>query len=437
MQVVPGALLAVLVVALTSLGPLSTDFYLPSLPAIARALETDSAGVQLTLSVYLLGFGAGQLLLGPLSDRYGRRPVMLWGMAVFVLSSAACALASSLEALVVARLLQALGACAGPVLGRAVVRDVYGPQDSARMLSHVSTATALAPLLAPIFGGWLTAGFGWRATFVVLTLYGIVLMLMVWRLLQETNAHPDAQAMQPARMLANYRTLLADPGYRSALLIGCGAFASLFAFISGSPFRLYRAVRQCRRCRSGLAFGVNVTGFMLGTVMSARLSRRLGPARLIRVGVLAGGACGGALAALALAGVMHPGRGHDPGMGRHRRDRVDPAQRHRARAGRLPEDGGRGGLADGFRADGPGRRRRHGGRPWRAAQHPAAGAHHGRRHAVQPCGVASRAEALKPCPGACRRVRQPAKSTRFMSRARHAARKARTGTACFSSSAPA
>ncbi|HPE06051.1 MAG TPA: MFS transporter, partial [Thauera sp.] len=151
---IPSAALAVLVVALTSLGPLSTDFYLPALPAIARALHTDSAGVQLTLSVYLLGFGAGQLLVGPLSDRFGRRPVMLWGMLVFLLSTLACVFAESLAVLVGARLLQAFGACAGPVLGRAVVRDLYGPAESARMLSHVSTATALAPLLAPLLGGW-------------------------------------------------------------------------------------------------------------------------------------------------------------------------------------------------------------------------------------------------------------------------------------------
>lgn len=301
----PSALLAVLVVALTSLGPLSTDFYLPSLPAIGRALATDSAGVQLTLSVYLLGFGLGQLLLGPLSDRFGRRPVMLWGMAVFTVSSAACALASSLEALVAARLLQALGACAGPVLGRAVVRDVYGPHESARVLSHVSTATALAPLLAPVLGGWLTAGFGWRATFIVLTAYGLLLMALVGLMLRETNAHPDPRAMEPARMLANYRTLLADPVYRSALLIGCGAFAALFAFISGSPF-VYIELFGMSPLQMGLAFGVNVTGFMLGTMMSARLSRRVGSARLIRFGVFAGAACGISLAALALAGVAHP-----------------------------------------------------------------------------------------------------------------------------------
>ena len=304
MPVVPSALLAVLVVALTALGPLSTDFYLPALPAIARALDTDSAGVQLTLSVYLLGFGAGQLLVGPLSDRFGRRPVMLWGMLVFVLSSVVCALADSITTLVVARLLQAFGACAGPVLGRAVVRDIYGPAESARMLSHVSTATALAPLLAPLFGGWLTALWGWRATFVALTLYALVLMLAVWRLLQETNRHPDADAMRPARMWANYRTLLADPVYRSALLIGCGAVAALFAFISGSPFVFIEHFGMSPQ-QMGLAFGLNVTGFMLGSTLSARLSRRIGPSRLIRQGVWLGAACGIALAVLALVGPQH------------------------------------------------------------------------------------------------------------------------------------
>ena len=305
MPVIPSALLAVLVVALTSLGPLSTDFYLPALPAIARALDTDSAGVQLTLSVYLLGFGAGQLLVGPLSDRFGRRPVMLWGMLVFVLASVVCALADSITTLVVARLLQAFGACAGPVLGRAVVRDIYGPSESARMLSHVSTATALAPLLAPLFGGWLTAVWGWRATFVALTVYALMLMLAVWLLLKETNRHPDAHAMRPARMWANYRTLLADPVYRSALLIGCGAFAALFAFISGSPFVFIEHFGLSPQ-QMGLAFGLNVTGFMLGSTLSARLSRRIGPARLIRHGVWLGAACGVLLATLALLGPHHP-----------------------------------------------------------------------------------------------------------------------------------
>ena len=216
MPVKPTALLVVLIVALTSLGPLSTDFYLPALPAIARALHTDSAGAQLTLSVYLLGFGAGQLILGPFSDRFGRRPVLLWSMLVFVLASVACALAQSIEALIAARFLQALGACGGPVLGRAVVRDLYGPKDAGRVLSHVATGTALAPLLAPLLGGLLTAHFGWRSSFVALTVYSIVLLVVIARQLQETNRHLDPHAMHPLRMLSNYRTLLADRVYRGA-----------------------------------------------------------------------------------------------------------------------------------------------------------------------------------------------------------------------------
>lgn len=305
MPVQHSVLLAVLIVALTSLGPLSTDFYLPALPAIARALGTDTAGAQLTLSVYLLGFGFGQLLIGPLSDRFGRRPVMLWGMAVFVLSSAACAVAPTIETLVAARLVQAFGACVGPVLGRAVVRDVYGPHEAARVLSHVATATALAPLAAPILGGWLSASFGWRSTFITLTGYGLVLTAMVWTVLKETNRHPDPQAMQPSRMVANYGVLLADRVYRGALLTGCGAFAALFAFISGSPF-VYIELYGMSPQQMGFAFGANVTGFMVGTVLSARLSRRLGAGWMIRSGVLLGATCGLLMAGLALAGVNHP-----------------------------------------------------------------------------------------------------------------------------------
>ena len=305
MPVQHSVVLAVLIVALTSLGPLSTDFYLPALPAIARALGTDTAGAQLTLSVYLLGFGFGQLLIGPLSDRFGRRPVMLWGMVVFVLSSAACAVAPTIETLVAARLVQAFGACVGPVLGRAVVRDVYGPHEAARVLSHVATATALAPLAAPILGGWLSASFGWRSTFFTLTGYGLALAAMVWTVLKETNRHPDPQAMQPSRMVANYGVLLADRIYRGALLTGCGAFAALFAFISGSPF-VYIELYGMSPQQMGFAFGANVTGFMIGTMLSARLSRRLGAGWMIRSGVLLGSACGLLMAGLALAGVHHP-----------------------------------------------------------------------------------------------------------------------------------
>ncbi len=299
------AAFAVLIICLTSLGPLSTDFYLPALPTIAAALGTDSAGAQLTLSVYMIGFGCGQLLLGPLSDRYGRRPVLLWGMAAYVLASVACTVAPDIDTLIAARFLQALGACAGPVLGRAVVRDLYGPSEAARMLSYIAGGTALAPLLGPLLGGWLTVLFGWRASFVFLTLFSFVLALVTWKSLRETNRNPDPAAMRPAVMLGNYRRLLADRAYRGVLLTGSFAFAALFAFISGAPFvfiELYGMSPQ----GMAIAFGANVTGFMLGTTLSGRLSRRVGVDRLMRAGVWLGAAGGVALAALALVGAAHP-----------------------------------------------------------------------------------------------------------------------------------
>lgn len=299
------AAFAVLIICLTSLGPLSTDFYLPALPTIAAALGTDSAGAQLTLSAYMIGFGCGQLLLGPLSDRYGRRPVLLWGMAVYVLASVACSFAPDIDTLIAARVLQALGACAGPVLGRAVVRDLYGPSEAARMLSYIAGGTALAPLLGPLLGGWLTVLFGWRSSFVFMTVFSLVLALVTWKMLRESNRHLDPAAMQPTVMLGNYRKLLADPAYRGVLLTGSFSFAALFAFISGAPF-VYIELYGMSPQSMAIAFGANVTGFMLGTTLSGRLSRRIGVDRLMRIGVWMGALAGVALAVLALADVGHP-----------------------------------------------------------------------------------------------------------------------------------
>lgn len=300
----PSTAFAVFLVALTALGPLSTDFYLPALPSLARALGTDSAGAQLTLSVYLFGFAFGQLVLGPLSDRYGRRPVMLTGMAVYVLATLACALAPGIDTLIGARFVMALGACAGPVLGRAIVRDLYGPHDAARVLSHIATGSALAPLVAPLFGGWLTTMFGWRSTFVALTLFAVALTVLCWCILHETNRQPDPNAIRPAQMLANYRSLIADRLYLGLLLTGGGAFAALFAFISGAPF-VFIDLFGMTPAQMGMAFGANVTGFMVGSSLSARLSHRISPASLIRAGVLLGAGAGVVLASLSVAGVHH------------------------------------------------------------------------------------------------------------------------------------
>ena len=297
--------LAILITALVALGPLSTDFYLPALPAIGEALGADVAHTQLTLSVFLFGFAAGQLAYGPLSDRFGRRPVLLFGVVVYLLASVACTLASSIETLIAARFLQALGACAGPVLGRAVVRDVYGPHDAARMLSYIGTAMALAPLLGPVLGGWLTVWSGWRATFVFLTAYSVLLVFGLWFVLRETNTHRDPAATNPARMAHNFLTLLRDRRYRGVLLCNALAYSGLFAFISASPFVFINMFGFSPQ-EMGLAFGVMVSGYMCGSTTSGRLSRRLGPERLLRWGSALSVVAGLAMLALALGGVHRP-----------------------------------------------------------------------------------------------------------------------------------
>ena len=305
MNTTPSLPLAILVTALVALGPLSTDFYLPALPSIASGLATDVAHTQLTLSVFLFGFAIGQLAYGPLSDRYGRRPVLLFGVAVYLVASVACIFAASIDALIVARFLQALGACAGPVLGRAVVRDIYGPHDSARMLSYVGTAMALAPLVGPVLGGWLAVWWGWRATFVFLAAYSVLLLLATACVLRETNLHMHPASGRAAGMWTNFAALLRDRRYRGVLMCNALAYAGLFAFISGSSF-VFIDMFGFSPQTMGLAFGLMVSGYMTGTTLSGRLSRRLGPDRLMCTGTLLGVAAGTLMLGLALAGVHHP-----------------------------------------------------------------------------------------------------------------------------------
>jgi DHA1 family bicyclomycin/chloramphenicol resistance-like MFS transporter len=194
------AAVTVLLTALVALGPLSTDLYLPSLPALTAYFGVGEAAGQLTLSAFLLGLAGGQIIYGPLSDRYGRRPVLLFGLALYAIASIVCVFAPSIQVLVIARFCQACGACVGPVLGRAVVRDVYGREGAARILSYLSAAIALAPAIGPIIGGFVETWFGWRANFIVLSLYGAAALALTFAILPETNTHPDTGWLSAVRM---------------------------------------------------------------------------------------------------------------------------------------------------------------------------------------------------------------------------------------------
>ena len=265
--------------ALSAFGPLAIDFYLPAFPALAEAFATDVEHVQLSLASYFVGIALGQLVYGPLADRYGRRIPLLVGVALFVLGSLACALAPSLEWLIGARFVQALGGCAGMVVARAVVRDLCDPLQSARVFSQMMLVMGLAPILAPLGGGLLLATLGWQSIFVALVVFGAACWLAVQRWLPETlPAGPHNAPLRGA--LGQYRRLFGEREFIGYSLSGGFAMAAMFAYISGSPFvfiELYKVPAE----HYGWLFGANALGFILMAQVNAWLVRRISPARLL------------------------------------------------------------------------------------------------------------------------------------------------------------
>ena len=227
--------LLILLGALSGLTPLSVDMYLPAIPTIAQDLQVSIETVQLTVSTFLAGFALGQLFYGPLADSLGRKPVMLFGLGVFVLASIGCVLANSLPLLLACRLLQALGGAAGSVVVNALLRDLFRDDEFVRAMTLVILTMTLAPLVAPLLGGALLH-IGWRAIFVLLVVLGsLVWGVVAWRL-PETLRPELRQPLRPASVLANYGHVLRHRRAMGSLLASTFASAGLFAFISGSPY---------------------------------------------------------------------------------------------------------------------------------------------------------------------------------------------------------
>jgi DHA1 family bicyclomycin/chloramphenicol resistance-like MFS transporter len=266
--------------ALSAFGPLAIDFYLPSFPALALAFATDVERVQLTLAVYFIGLAGGQLIYGPLADRFGRRRPLIFGVLLFSVASVICALASSLEWLIAARFLQALGGCAGMVIARAVVRDLCDPLASAKVFSQLMLVMGLAPILAPLAGGVLLGQFGWQSIFISLSLFSALCGLAVAYWLPETLAQHSTPA--PLRAApAQYLRLLKDRQFVGHALTGGLVMAGMFAYIAGSPFvfiELYQVPAQ----HYGWLFGSNAAGFILMAQVNSWLLRRHGPAYWLR-----------------------------------------------------------------------------------------------------------------------------------------------------------
>jgi len=304
-------IVSVLLTAMVALGPISTDLYLPSLPAIGAAFAVGNEDVQLTLSVFLAGFAVSQLVYGPLSDRFGRRPVILGGLALYLFASIACTLAPDIELLILARFLQAIGACVGPVLGRAVVRDIYGREGAARMLSYMGMAMALAPAVGPILGGFLQVWLGWRANFAVLAIFAVVTLAGTLATLPETNRWKSREATQPGRLVATYLELLRHRSYLGYVVITACTYSGIFSFISGSSFVLIGLLGLTPEVY-GFCFAAIVVGYMAGAFVSGRLTVRLGLERMVQLGTaiqVAGGIAGLAFyfaGIVTVAGIVAP-----------------------------------------------------------------------------------------------------------------------------------
>jgi DHA1 family bicyclomycin/chloramphenicol resistance-like MFS transporter len=288
--------------AVVAIGPLSIDTYLPAFPEIGRALGAGASAVQLTLTAGVAGLALGQLVAGPLSDRFGRRRPLVGGLAIYAVASLLCAFAPSVEALIALRFVQGLAGAAGIVIGRAVVRDLRTGPAAVRLFSSLMMVTGLAPILAPILGGQLLAIAPWEGIFVVLAGLGALLALAAVAGLPETLPPERRTEGGLAQALRTMARLLADRAFVGFALAQGLAFGAVFAYVAATPFVLQEIYGLSPQLFS-LQFALNGVGLVLASPLNARLVGRFGPKVLLRVGLHAIAAASLALLGVALAGL--------------------------------------------------------------------------------------------------------------------------------------
>ncbi len=275
--------LAVLLALLGMVGPFSIDTYLPAFGAIARSLDATPVGMQQTLSAYLFGFAFMTLFHGSLSDGFGRRPVVLWGLAIFTLASAGCALAQSIGQLIFFRALQGLSAGAGIVVSRAVIRDIYPPAQAQQVMSQVTIFFGVAPAIAPMVGGWLSAHLDWHSVFWFLTGVGLFLWLANWRLLPESLPPAQRQPLRMGHLMRGYWELGTSPRFVLLALASGVPFNGMFLYVLSAPAFLGEHLHLAPT-EFYWFFLLNIMGIMGGAWASGRLAGRIAPKRQIRHG---------------------------------------------------------------------------------------------------------------------------------------------------------
>ncbi|NYT22277.1 multidrug effflux MFS transporter [Alcaligenaceae bacterium] len=286
-----------MLIAVAAVSPLGINLYLPSMPGMTVALGVDYAAVQFTLSVYLAAVALGQLIIGPVSDRYGRRPVLLGGLVMFVIGSLVCMLAPNIGVLNVGRVIQALGGCAGIALSRAIVRDLYDRTQATSMIGYVTMGMAVAPMVAPTIGGLLEALHGWRASFGFLACFGLGTLAVVYILLHETNPWRDDKAGQQP-LLNGYGKLFRIPAFWGFALTAGFSSSAFFSFVGGAAYVVIDLMGRTP-VEYGMYFGIVSVGYIIGNFLSSRFVAKTGPQRMIRLGASL------AFAAVLLTGILY------------------------------------------------------------------------------------------------------------------------------------
>jgi MFS transporter, DHA1 family, multidrug resistance protein len=275
--------LLALLMAMTAIGPATLNILVPALPGLITRLATDAGTTQLVLSLYLLSLATAQLLLGPLSDRFGRRPVVLAGLTLTVLASLAASVAGSIGALIAARIAQAVGASSGIVVGRAMIRDLFERDRAAAMIGLVTTAMVIAPMIAPMIGGILDMTFGWEAIFLFVALAAGLVLFWAYVALPETRA--ASQEAAPSRLWHDWGALLVSGKFHGYVLAAALGSAPYFTFLGGGPYVVVTLMGRTA-AEYGLWFALSSFGYMTGNFTASRLSQRLGVDAMIRLGIV-------------------------------------------------------------------------------------------------------------------------------------------------------
>lgn len=297
------AFLAGLLGLLPMLLPISVDGSLPAMPEIADYFKTSTASVQYSLSAVVLGIAFGQLVYGPLSDRFGRKPVIIVGVLLYVAVAAACANATSIWALIALRFLQGFFACSGIIVARAVIRDLFDREAAARLFALMMGIHGIMPTIAPGVSGWLTQEHGWRTVFWVMAAFGLFTALTVLFGLAESNKQRNPDAVHPAVLFRNYRTILGNRAFRSNATCACFMYGALMAYFAGAPVGLIRYL-GLSPVEFGIAMAIPIVFYIVAQISVARAAHRIGVDRMIGVGVVLAATAGIGMLGFVLAGII-------------------------------------------------------------------------------------------------------------------------------------